>query len=531
MTYDTSLLTRGIFPTSYKALLLAIGVPEDSIKEVTETMYTTYITGIAALARRYISLVSTPAETTQAVTPAATLSSVEHLHPLLALSPEELKTTYKRHTNLKHVRKTLRTLALRVQSTSDTVTCMGVCRGPELDPSCPRTKDEKPGICTAKCGHGLGTSTALPCVECGGCTQALDRIPVRGTGGVSLRQLLNAHCTCLTYTHDANARMSTTDPSESMLSRLRTDDPPGYMRLSKLHPNMALNTPDITAAFTQRAHSSHPVHHRTPPPLPSQSLEEEKRQHSPTPPSLTVALAPHYQVHSKRTVIPQLVTKNFHNQDWHHTAITPVTAHTALRERDVPYLQAALLQASHFDLRVSFSARFGGGLGVFSDRHIPPHQHLGTLGGTINLHPADTTLQVLLPHSPDRKYTLPPPWKGQVLGTNICHVTYVNHSITPNAILTLLPTTPILCLRALHYIPPQEEITIDYTGWLPVPASHPQYTSLATHLDKYVLQHASFQPPFTTTPPVGTPQGPLGPHLTTNNPPLSLPPPLPRGRQ
>ena len=188
-----------------------------------------------------------------------------------------------------------------------------------------------------------------------------------------------------------------------------------------------------------------------------------------------------------------------------------------------PPVTAAQLQAAQYDTHIAPSTVFGGGLGVFTSLPVHPYQILGVLGGTIATQASSQN--ETLPHPPDRTYTLPPPWQGIIKGTSLCHASYVNHSETPNAELVQLEHTPILVLRALHYLVNEEEIFLQYSTWRTVPTSHPQYVALPSRIDDIILPQTTHIPIVVTAQPAPQ-QGPLTRHAIKNLP-IPLPPPPP----
>ena len=65
-----------------------------------------------------------------------------------------------------------------------------------------------------------------------------------------------------------------------------------------------------------------------------------------------------------------------------------------------------------------------------------------------------------------------------IKASTICHTSYANHSANNNTLLTLTPGTANPVLVATIDIPPNTELLLDYSGWLPLPQrTTPQSTS------------------------------------------------------
>ena len=84
---------------------------------------------------------------------------------------------------------------------------------------------------------------------------------------------------------------------------------------------------------------------------------------------------------------------------------------------------------------------------------------------------------------------LPQPWQAVLLGTPLCHISYVNHSDDPNTRLAHIPPYPMPVLITTRLVDVHEELSFNYEGWLPRTNTYPQQTDQAERLDGLTIGH------------------------------------------
>ena len=162
--FDKNLLARGVFPSAFKPYLLLLGVPEKEIKVVTESMYTTYLTGIVSLSRKYHHLVRDPERgpvviqvTTTIPPPPQREVAIEH--PLLALTQEEVTLLGKTRPQAKLTVKRLQRLCTVLPLEAEAHVCLGICgthSGPFLHKSGPLQPQRMRGKVWSRARHIYG---------------------------------------------------------------------------------------------------------------------------------------------------------------------------------------------------------------------------------------------------------------------------------------------------------------------------------------------------------------------------------------
>lgn len=308
--------------------------------------------------------------------------------------------------------------------------------------------------CHSHCGHHRNNTRKdiTCCSTCGNCQLPFTFLVKRSTASVSLKQLLHAHCHCDGYLQDLRTHLQQTSLHHNSIHHLNAEE---KARLDYLLP-----TPHATPQgppLPAHLPSNHPA------PLPTTALAEACKQRT----------SPFLRGHRYRAIIPAPYT---YYETFQLTHIPPgleliYCYRNFTHKKHHSSLARAEAQGLHFNARILPSRIFGASLGLFTTVNHPARTLLGAFTGRYFLNRPSLAVITAGGTTPDRLLTLQTvPKHPYLLIHASSHLSYINHSFNPNCRITTFPLAKLaLGVRTLRPLRAGEEITIDYSGWLPLP--------------------------------------------------------------